>query len=93
MPLCITPPGRPPPESFDAHSIVADPLFMDAAAGDFRLQADSPAISKLGWQPIPPIVAPTARCGEEAPASPACLAVILGGADSTGHARLAALVT
>ena len=35
----------------DEHSIVADPLFVDPEAGDFRLKADSPALA-LGFQPI-----------------------------------------
>jgi len=35
----------------DVHSIVADPLFMNAEAFDFRLKPDSPAF-KLGFKPI-----------------------------------------
>ena len=35
----------------DAHSIASDPLFVDAANGDYRLKPESPAI-KLGFQPI-----------------------------------------
>ncbi len=36
----------------DVHSIIEDPLFEDAAARDFTLKADSPAITKPGFQPI-----------------------------------------
>lgn len=36
----------------DTHSLIADPLFENAAARDFRLKPDSPAITKLGFQPI-----------------------------------------
>jgi len=36
----------------DRHSIFADPLFVDPANRDFRLQPDSPAL-KLGFKPIP----------------------------------------
>ncbi|HOW73491.1 MAG TPA: right-handed parallel beta-helix repeat-containing protein [Phycisphaerae bacterium] len=35
----------------DEHSVIADPLFTDPAAGDFTLRPDSPAV-KLGFQPI-----------------------------------------
>lgn len=36
----------------DQHSIVADPLFIDPAQDDYRLQPASPVL-KLGFQPIP----------------------------------------
>ena len=36
----------------DQHSIVADPLFVDARGGDFHLKPDSPAITKLGFKPF-----------------------------------------
>ena len=44
----------------DAHSVIADPLFADAGAGDFTLSPSSPALA-LGFQEIPPIVAPVVR--------------------------------
>jgi len=50
----------PPAESFakwqelgyEAHSILADPLFVDPANDDYRLRPESPAF-KLGFKPIP----------------------------------------
>ncbi|QNN23594.1 hypothetical protein HED60_15350 [Planctomycetales bacterium ZRK34] len=36
----------------DVHSVVADPMFVDAEQGDFRLKPNSPAL-KLGFEPIP----------------------------------------
>jgi len=36
----------------DRHSIVADPLFVNPKADDYRLKPDSPAF-KLGFEPIP----------------------------------------
>ncbi len=38
-------------KGFDAHSVVADPLFVDPSNGDYRLQPNSPALS-LGFKPI-----------------------------------------
>jgi hypothetical protein len=35
----------------DQHSVIADPLFVDPADGDFSLKPDSPAL-KLGFKPI-----------------------------------------
>ena len=36
----------------DIHSIVADPMFVDAEHGNFRLKPESPAL-KQGFEPIP----------------------------------------
>jgi hypothetical protein len=42
----------------DQHSVIADPSFRDPGRGDYSLAASSPAL-RLGFQPIPPINAPT----------------------------------
>ena len=39
-------------QGFDRHSLLADPLFVDPAKGDYRLKPESPAL-KLGFKPIP----------------------------------------
>ena len=36
---------------FDQQSLVADPMFVDAANDNYDLAADSPAV-KLGFKPI-----------------------------------------
>jgi len=60
QPLVVDLPGAEAGESFekwrelgyDSHSVIADPLFVDPAGGDYRLRADSPAL-ELGFKPIP----------------------------------------
>jgi uncharacterized lipoprotein YddW (UPF0748 family) len=46
-------------KGFDRHSLVADPMFVNPGAGDFRLKANSPA-SLIGFQPIDfgPVLSP-----------------------------------
>ncbi|MCL5097411.1 MAG: right-handed parallel beta-helix repeat-containing protein [Candidatus Omnitrophica bacterium] len=39
-------------QGFEAHSMIGDPVFVDAAHDDYRLSPDSPAL-KLGFKPIP----------------------------------------
>jgi len=36
----------------DQHSVLADPLFVDPAKGDYHLKPESPAL-KLGFEPLP----------------------------------------
>jgi hypothetical protein len=56
LPLDTSVPGLPWDEwqkkGYDPHSVVADPLFVDADRDDYRLRPNSPAFS-LGFKPIP----------------------------------------
>jgi hypothetical protein len=63
--LCLAPPPKPARDTFDVHSIIADPLFMNATAGDFRLQPNSPVLAQ-GFIPIPSIEAPSPLCNGRA---------------------------
>lgn len=60
--------GRTPDEwrrtGQDVNSIIADPLFVDPARGDFRLKPGSPA-GKIGFRPID--MAGFGRTGDRAP--------------------------
>ena len=55
-------------KGMDVHSLIADPKFVDASKGDFRLQPDSPAL-KLGFKPID-----TSQAGISGPPALAALA-------------------
>ncbi|MBM3999667.1 MAG: right-handed parallel beta-helix repeat-containing protein [Planctomycetes bacterium] len=48
----------------DEQSVVADPGFINTAAGDFRLKADSPAL-RIGFEPFDP-----SRAGRRTPRAP-----------------------
>ncbi|MBT8044721.1 MAG: right-handed parallel beta-helix repeat-containing protein, partial [Verrucomicrobiae bacterium] len=39
-------------QGYEKHSICADPLFVDPKNGDFRLSPESPAVTKIGFQPL-----------------------------------------
>ena len=71
--LCLTSPPPPPSEATDSHSTVAEPMFVDALRGDYRLAKESPAYA-LGFEAIPAIEAPTASCGGSSAMS--CLAAV-----------------
>lgn len=45
-------------KGLDRQSVVADPKFVNAAGGDYRLAPDSPAPSAIGFEPVD-----TAACG------------------------------
>jgi len=75
--LCAAPPPAANGSGgLDQNSIVADPLFKDPVRGDFSLSPQSPALG-LGFEPIPPIDAPDARCAGSAGAR-SCLAHAFG---------------
>lgn len=58
VPFTKVPPERQWPtwvaNNFDRHTVIADPWFVDATHGDFRLAEGSPAL-KVGFVPIPVI--------------------------------------
>ena len=75
--LCLAQPVLTAADVFDSHSAVADPLFVKdpVATGDWKLKPNSPAFA-MGFEAIPPITAPEARCGEGG-GLPSCLSLVL----------------
>ena len=56
---------------FDAHSVVADPLFVSPESGDYRLAPGSPAY-RLGFEPIPMERIGTVTRTRESPVADRC---------------------